>query len=164
MKGRGKPFSECPLPIALFCASCPEQLPSQWPCHWTEAGVVEDIPQLWLNGTEDAHTGLGLLSPSVVQGCLLVENWLQGAGRTQPGLGVGGEADLFQHASPELGKVCSTPAASLGMQRGWHHAATLASLSTQPPPAAEVTALQRCSLQVSTQSKFCWGKVGEINK
>lgn len=114
-----KAIFRVPSPIALFCASCPEQLPSQWPCHWTEAGAMEDLPQLWLNGTEDAHAGLGLLFPSVVQGCLLVENWLQGAGSTQSGLaGAGGGADLFQHASPELGKVCSTPAASLGMQRG----------------------------------------------
>lgn len=111
------PSSHCAL-LCIMPQAAPISVAMPLDRGWGDG----DIPQLWLNSTEDAHTGLGLLSPSVVQGCLLVENWLQGAGSTQPGLeggGVGGgEADLFQHASPELGKVCSTPAPSLSMQRG----------------------------------------------
>lgn len=71
---------------------------------------MEMLPQLRLTGAEGAHTDLGLLSLSVVQGWLLVESWLQG--------GLAGKADLLGPASPELGKGCSAAAAVLGTRRG----------------------------------------------
>jgi len=58
----GKATAGVSSAIALFSPSCPDRFPSRQ-------------PQLGGTAAEDAHAGLGLLSPSVVQGWLLVESW-----------------------------------------------------------------------------------------